>query len=81
MDIKKVLLITLIAVAIILSVSAVSAGLFDGLMGGGQQDNIIEIDGMIFNTTNAADFKKFDKPSEDENLKITCYNGGLTIIF
>ena len=34
MDLKRILLITIMALTVILSVSAVSAGLFDGLMGG-----------------------------------------------
>lgn len=58
MDIKKILLITLIAVAFVVSVSVVSAGLFDGLFGGEEvQDNVIEIDNITFNTTNATNFK------------------------
>ena len=62
MDIKKIVLISLIVVAIVASVSVVSAGLFDGLFGG-EQDNIIEIDGITFNTTNATDFVKIDQES------------------
>ena len=61
MDTKKVLLITLIAVAILASVSVVSAGMFDGLFGGQQQDNVIEIDNITFNTTNATNFTNFEK--------------------
>lgn len=57
MNIKRILLISLIAVAIVASVSVVSAGLFDGLFGGEPQDNVIEIDNITFNTTNATDFK------------------------
>lgn len=42
----------------ILSVSVVSAGFFDGLMGGKEaQDNIIKIDNIEFNTTNVTKFK------------------------
>ena len=76
MDIKKILLITLIAVAIIASVSAVSAGLFDGLFGEEQKDNVIEIDDISFNTTNGTDFKEnksFSKESSDEYLKSRGY--------
>lgn len=57
MDIKKIFLISLIAVAVIASVSVVSAGLFDGLFGGEPQDNIVELDNITFNTTNATKFK------------------------
>jgi hypothetical protein len=65
MDVKKILLITLIAVAIVASVSAVSAGLFDGLFGGEEaQDNVIEIDNIQFNTTNASEFKLFNRTEE-----------------
>lgn len=61
MNTKKILLITLIAVAILASVSAVSAGMFDGLFGGQQQDIVIEIDNITFNTTNATNFTNFEK--------------------
>ena len=61
MNTKKILLITLIAVAILASVSAVSAGMFDGLFGGQQQDNVIEIDNITFNTTNTTNFTNFEK--------------------
>lgn len=57
MNFKKILLITLIVLAIVASVSAVSAGLFDGLFGGEQQDNVIEIENIKFNTTNVTSFK------------------------
>ena len=57
MNIKKILLISIIAVAIIASVSVVSAGLFDGWFGKEPQDNVIEIDGITFNTTNVTKFK------------------------
>ena len=66
MDIKKVLLITLIAVAFVASVSVVSAGWFDGLFGEGQQDNVVEIDNMTFNTTNATNFELYNQ-TEDED--------------
>ena len=57
MDIKKVLLISLIAVAILASVSVVSAGFLDGLFGEEHEDNIIEIDHITFNATNVTSFK------------------------
>ena len=72
MNIKRILLITLISVAVIASVSAVSAGLFDGLFGGEQQDNVIEIDNITFNTTNVTKFKLFNT-SEDEYGCINWY--------
>ena len=61
MDTKKVLLITLIAVVILASVTVVSAGLFDGLFKEEQKDNVIEIDGITFNTTNVTKFKLEEK--------------------
>lgn len=64
MDIKKIFLIMLIAVAILGSISAVSAGLFDGLFGEEQQDNVIEIDNVTFNTTNVTAFKLSNKVEE-----------------
>lgn len=73
MNIKRVLIGLLIIIAVVVSVSAVSAGLFDGLFGEEQKDNVIEIDDFTFNTTNGTDFIKFDKPSEEEYMEITCY--------
>ena len=61
MNIKKLMLISLIAVAILFSVSVVSAGLLDGLFGGEQQDNVIELDELTFNTTNVTKFKLDNK--------------------
>ena len=55
MDMKKVLLISLIAVAILASVSAVTAGFLDGLAGE-PQDNVVELDEVTFNTTNETNF-------------------------
>lgn len=75
MNVKKILLVALIAVAIVASVSAVSAGWFDGLFGEQQKDNVIEIDNITFNTTNATNFthvKKYDDSSE-EVYNRTCY--------
>ena len=60
MNVKKILLISLIAVAVIVSVSAVSAGFFDGLFGEEQQDNVIEIENITFNTTNVTEFKLYN---------------------
>ena len=77
MNIKRILLITVIAVAILASVSVVSAGLFDGLFGGEQQDNVIELDEITFNTTNATDFKEdkaFQEKYYHEILIPTKYN-------
>lgn len=73
MDVKKILLISLIAVAIVASVSAVSAGLFDGLFGEEQKDNVIEIEDITFNTTNATDFVK----TEDKSF----YNGDIKAFY
>lgn len=57
MNMKKVLLASLIAVAVIASVSVVSAGLFDGLMGEQHKDAVVEIENITFNTTNVTKFK------------------------
>ncbi|WP_297827749.1 hypothetical protein [uncultured Methanobrevibacter sp.] len=72
MNIKKIVLISIIAVAVIASVTVVSAGLFDGLLGGEQKDNVIEIDNITFNTTNVTKFKLFNT-SEDEYGCINWY--------
>ena len=61
MNIKRILLISILAVAIVASFTVVSAGLFDGLMGGEQKDNVIEIDNITFNATNATKFKLENK--------------------
>ena len=57
MDTKKILLISLIAVAILASFSAVSAGWLEDLFGGQPQDNVVEIENITFNTTNVTSFK------------------------
>lgn len=57
MNVKKILLITLIAVAVVASFSAVSAGLLDTLTDEGSPSNVIEIENITFNTTNATVFK------------------------
>lgn len=66
MDIKKILLISLIAVAIVASVSVVSAGLFDGLFGEEQKDNVIEVENITFNTTNVTKFVLFNESDGDK---------------
>jgi hypothetical protein len=59
MNVKKILLISLIAVAIVASLSAVNAGLLDDLMGGGSsQGNVVEIENITFNTSNANETAK-----------------------
>lgn len=65
MNTKKILIITLIAVAILVSVSVVSAGLFDGLFKGEQKDNVIEIDNITFNTTNVTKFNLLNETDGD----------------
>lgn len=55
MNIKRALLILLIVVAVISSVGAVSAGLFDGLFGQ-TQDNVVEIENITFQTINETKF-------------------------
>ena len=66
MNTKKVLLILLITVAVIVSVSVVSAGFLDGLFGGQQKDNVIEIDNITFNTTNVTKFKLCNETNGDK---------------
>ena len=66
MDVKKILLISLITIAVLASVSAVSAGFLDDLIGGEPQDNVIEIDNITFNTTNVT---KFELYNESEGFK------------
>ena len=59
------MLVSLIAVAIAASLSAVSAGLLDDLMGGeSSPENVVEIENITFNTTNAT---KFEYAGTDEN--------------
>lgn len=55
MNIKRVVLILLIAVAVISSVGAVSAGLFDDLFGGAD-GNVVEIENFTFETINETNF-------------------------
>ena len=57
MNIKKVLLISLITLAIVASVGVVSAGFLDGLFGEQHTDNVIEIENITFNATNVTSFK------------------------
>jgi hypothetical protein len=46
-------------VAIVASLSAVNAGLLDDLMGGGSsQGNVVEIENITFNTSNANETAK-----------------------
>lgn len=78
MDMKKVLLVSLIAVAILASVSVVSAGLFDGLMNVQPQDNVTELENITFNTTNETNLVKIENKSDvghsyyfDDKNKIT----------
>ena len=73
MNIKRILLITIIAVAIVTSVSVVSAGLFDGLFGEEQQDNVIEIGKISFNTTNATNFTKTGGDKYDAGVETKYY--------
>lgn len=63
MNMKRILLVLVIAFAVIVSLSAVSAGLFDGLLGQ-SQDNVIEISNITFNTTNVTQFKLFNKTGD-----------------
>lgn len=66
MNMKRILLIALIAAAVVASASAVSAGWFDGWFGEETHDNVVEIDSITFNTTNATEFK-LNGQTEDED--------------
>ena len=57
MDVKRILLISLFAVAVMASFSAVSAGLLDNLMAEDSPSNVVEIENITFNTTNATKFE------------------------
>ncbi len=61
MDIKKVLFMSLVALAILASFSAVSAGFLDALYGAEPQDNVVEIDHITFNMTNATEFELYNE--------------------
>lgn len=72
MNVKRILIGLLIVIAIVASVNAVSAGLFDGLLGEEQQDNIIEIENIKFNTTNVTKFELYNK-SNANNVNYKWY--------
>ena len=81
MDIKKVLLITLIAIAVVASVSAVSAGLFDGLFGGGATYNAIgnaeaNNGGVSLGEYNSSTGMTFQAIDQDENYYYGYYAKG-----
>ncbi|MBE6494747.1 MAG: hypothetical protein E7Z84_09125 [Methanosphaera stadtmanae] len=66
MDIKKILLISIIAVAILASFTVVSAGLFDDLFNTEQPDNIVKVDNVKFNFTNESNVTKFKLENESK---------------
>lgn len=66
MDIKKLLIIALVAVAVLSSVATASAGLFDGFMTQGNGDNVVDIGPVTFNTTNVTVFKFNDTYHDEE---------------
>ena len=66
MNMKRILLIALICMAVVASASAVSAGWFDGLFTQETPDNMVEIDTITFNTTNTTQFK-LNGQTEDED--------------
>ena len=73
MDVKKILLIALIAVAVVASFSAVSAGLLDDLMGGDSSSgNVVEIENITFNTTNATEFEYVGTDERDGWIIYNC---------
>ena len=66
MNVKKILLISLIAVAVVASFSAVSAGLLDNLMSGDSSpENVVEVENITFNTTNATKFEYMGTDEKD----------------
>lgn len=58
---KKIYLLGIALIMLLLSISVVSAGLFDGLFGEEQQDNVIEIENITFNTTNVTKFELYNE--------------------
>lgn len=67
MDMKKIMLIMIISLAIVSLAGAVSAGLFDGLNGGGKaQDNVVEIDNISFNATYVTKFKLYNEVEDED---------------
>ena len=67
MDIKKVLLITLIAIAIMVSVSVVNAGWFDS------NDDVEDIKTHEFNYVNKVSFNISDKLTNNTEVKDICF--------
>ena len=66
MDIKKLLIISLVAVAVLSSAATASAGLFDGFLMPGNGDNVVDIGPVTFNTTNVTVFKLNETYPEEE---------------
>lgn len=66
MDMKKTLLIFLLAAAVIFSVGTASAGLFDDLLIGGEQDNTVEIENITFSITNDTEFEYVGMDDSEE---------------
>ena len=83
MNLKNRLIMSIIVVAIIMSIGIINAGLFDGSLGEETNDNVIEIENMAFNTTNVTKFKEFNK-TEESGIYICSYidenDTGYTII-
>ena len=67
MDIKKLLIIVLVAVAVLSSAATASAGLFDGFLMPGNGDNVVDIGPVTFNTTNVTVFKFNDTYHDEES--------------
>lgn len=65
MDMKKIMILTVVLIIAVTSLSTVSAGLFDGLFGN-SQNNIINIDDYQFNIP---DGFELDNDSENYNYK------------
>jgi hypothetical protein len=66
MNMKRILMIALICIAVVASVSSASAGWLDGFFGQDQEDNIVEIDSITFNTTNLTGFE-LNGETDDED--------------
>ncbi len=57
MNMKRILIVSLIILALLSSVTVVSAGFLEDLFGVQHKDNVVEIENIKFNTTNVTSFK------------------------
>ena len=57
MNVKRIIIVSLIILALLSSVTVVSAGFLEDLFGVQHKDNVVEIENIKFNTTNVTSFK------------------------